>query len=509
MADCEVRKIDSNVAGVSFAKEECLKQLPASANWQEMDPNSYSDWGADVTTVQRETINASRQRQKGRMTDLDASGGFNIDVLKDNMRELLEGFFFADTREMPSTQPLNGTTIALTGVLGADKEFLAASGLTRFSAGALLLASGFTKPVNNGLFYVSTVAAGVITVTGTLSDETPTAAAKLEQVGIQAVAGDIDAVYAGGVFSLTSAAFDFTGVPNFYPGAWVFVGGDDAANKFANNTGYARIKSVSESEMIFDDITWSPVSEDGAGKSIRIFGCHSLRNETGPLIKRKTFTFERTLGEDENGTQAEYLRGSVCNELTINIPTADKISADATFVACDVDYRTGAQGLYPGTRKGLRGGDFFNTTSDVYRIKMAIHDDANPNPEALFGYVQEASIAINNNATGNKAIGVLGNFEITVGDFEVSGSITAYFSTVEAVRAIRNNADVGFSVIKAFNNYGVIWDQPLISLGGGRINVTKDDPITIPLDTTAAQSDYGHTLFYGYFPYLPDVAMPE
>lgn len=509
MAECEVRKIDSNVAGLSFAKEECLKQLPASIVWQEMEPNSYSDFGAEITTVQRETINASRQRQKGRMTDLDASGGFAVDVLKNNLSELLEGFFFADTRELPNTKPLNGTTINLTAVSAADKQFKAASGLTRFTAGSLVLASGFTKPLNNGMFLVTAVAAGAITVDGTVADETPTANSKVEVVGIQAAAADINAVFTGGAFSLQSTDTDFTDTPAFYPGAWVFIGGDAATNKFANNTGYARIKSVTASEIVFDDTTWSPVTESGAGKSIRIFLCNSLRNETGALIKRKSFTFERTLGKDSDGVQAEYLRGAVCNELTINIPTADKISADATFVGCDVDYRTGAQGLYAGTRLPVKSGDFFNTTSDVYRIKMAVHDATTTNPEALFGYVQEASIAINNNATGNKAIGVLGNFEITVGDFEVSGSVTAYFSTVEAVRAIRNNADVGFSVIKAFDNYGIVWDQPLISLGGGRINVTKDDPITIPLDTTAAQSDYGHTLYYGYFPYLPDAAMPQ
>ncbi|QZA70457.1 major tail protein [Erwinia phage AH03] len=506
---CETRKIDSNVAGLSFAKEECLKELPSAPVWHEMDPNSYSDWGAEITTVQRETINSSRQKQKGRMTDLDASGGFNIDVLKSNLNELLEGFFFADTRENVSTSPLNGTSIAITAVDATEKQFEAASGLTRFTAGQLLLASGFTKPLNNGLFLVSTVAAGAITVVGTLADEVPTATAKLESVGIQLPSGDISATFAGGAFSLSATATDLTTIAGLYPGNWVFIGGDATALSFANNVGYARIKSITEDEIIFDDTTWSPVTEAGTGKTIQIFTCNSLKNEDKDLIKRKSFTFERTLGEDFDGTQAEYLRGSVCNELTINIPTADKVSADATFIACDVDYRTGAQGLYAGSRVGLSGGDFYNTTSDVYRIKMAIHDPANPNPAALFGYVQEATIAINNNATGNKAIGVLGNFEVTTGDFEVTGSVTAYFSTVEAVRAIRNNSDVSFNIINAFNNYGQIWDMPLISLGGGRISVTKDDPITIPLDTMAAESEFGHTLFYGFFPYLPDAAMPE
>jgi hypothetical protein len=48
--------------------------------------------------------------------------------------------------------------------------------------------------------------------------------------------------------------------------------------------------------------------------------------------------------------------------------------------------------------------------------------------------------------------------------------------------------------------------MPLLSLGDGRLNVEQDQPITLPLDTNAAESKFGHTLLYQSFPYLPTAA---
>jgi hypothetical protein len=126
----------------------------------------------------------------------------------------------------------------------------------------------------------------------------------------------------------------------------------------------------------------------------------------------------------------------------------------------------------------------------------------------LFGYVFEMILAINNNVSSSKVIGVLGAFDASAGDFEVSGSLTAYFTTVAAVQAVRNNSDVALNVIAAQRNAGVVFDIPLLSLGGGRINVEKDAPITVPLESSGAENAAGYTMLYEVFSYLPSVAMP-
>lgn len=508
---CEIVKIDSNITGLSIAEEQCLKQLPTTPEWVRLDPNSYSDFGGELTTMARSPIDPSRQNKKGTVVDMDASGGFNIDLTRTNLNKHLQGFFFADAREPFTTKPMNAVQVPITAVDGAAKTYTFA-GANALAAGQLIYAEGFLNAANNGLKTVASVTAGAVTVVEALVTEVPPASAYVNRAGGALPAGDVSIAVVNGVASLVSTATDFMTFPGLIPGKWIYLGGDAAGSAFVNNRGFARIGVIQENALIFDDVTWPPVNESAAG-AIRFFTGVVIRNEKeAALIKRRSYSLERTLGEGEEGTQAEYLDGAVANELTLNIPQGDKLNVDMSFVACENNYVTGKTGdeLREGSRVPLTGNAAaFNTSSDVYRMKMAVLDPANSNPGSLFGYVTEASISINNNASPIKAVGVLGSVDISVGNFEVGGDITALFTTVDAVRAVRNNADVSFNIIFARDNSGFIFDIPLLGLGGGRLNVEKDNPITVPLEPAGAENKYGYTAQYEYFPYLPNLAMPQ
>lgn len=504
-------KIDSNVTGLAFAEETSLKTLPGSPVWYGLEPNSYSDFGGELSTVARNPINPSRQRQKGVITDLDASGGFNTDLTQSNMQRLLQGFFFADMRQKATTQPLNAAAVPLTAVDADDDEYQAASGLGSFAVGNIVLASGFTNAGNNGICVLTSASATALgTSKALVAEASPPASAKLQAVGFQFSSGDATLTSAAGGVTLATTTKDLTAL-GLTPGEWVFLGGDDAATKFATvSPGYARIRSIAAHAIVFDDTTFTPATDTGTSKTIQLFFGDVLRNEKDTAnIKRRSYQLERQLGSDNVGVQSEYLVGAIPNELTLNIPQANKINADLTFVATDNEQRDGTDGIKGGTRIAVLGENAFNTSSDIYRMRMGIVDPANINGAPLFGYVSEMTLTVNNNVTPAKAIGVIGAFDVTAGDFEVGGSVTAYFTTVAATKAVRANADVNLNVIAAHGNAGFVFDLPLVGLSGGRVNVEKDNPVTVPLDAAAAENVAGYTMMACFLPYLPSVGMPE
>ena len=504
-------KQDANLVGFYKARETSLGVLPASPVWETREPNSFDDLGGEYTKVARRPFSPSRQRKKGAVTDLDADGGYNEDVTQNNMQTPLEEFFFAALRKTPNVVPTAVTSTEFTVADADDAGFL---------VGSLILGKGYALAGNNGVKKVTAVDATAVDVTGLTAEATPPAGAHIKVVGFQFTAGDLEMTAASaGTFLLTTTtqALDVLGL---IPGQWVFIGGGNAGDSFASGgnplTGYARIAvdGITENAIAFDKSTFTPISTDGAGKQVSIYFGDVIRNEEDPdLITRFSSTIERTLGRDDNGIQSEYLTGAVANELTWNSPLANLVNADLSYVAQRASIRNGTDG--PLSRRvgntiiKALGEDAFNTSSNVFRLRLAVIDPATLNPAPLFARVTEWSLTINNNVTSAKAQGVLGGFDTTVGNFDVDGEFTAYFSTVEAIHAVQCNYDLTFDAIYAKQNAGIFIDIPLIGLGGGRLDIEQDAAIMIPVETAAAESAFGHTAMIGWFDYLPNAAMPD
>ena len=484
-----MNKVDSNRTGLRYAQEETLGVLPGSGVvWTPCEPNEYGDFGSEITTVARTPINASRQRKKGVVVDLDASAGFTSDLTQTNLYDLLPGFFFADWRKKAESL----ATAVASGVATVT------SGGASFLAGDLAAGSGFGVAGNNAVHKVTASSGTTITASGFSDEASPPAGAKLKRVGFEFAAGDLTVSVVSGVAGINATVKDLTTL-GLIPGEWVYIGGDAAGNNFAvtANNGFARVKTVVAGRINFDKTTGTMAADSGTGKTIRLYTGDVLKNESDPdLIVVKSYQLERSL----SAAGLEYVVGCVPNQLTINMSTADKVTVDLAFVG--IDSETVAFGAEKaGTRPDIVEAPAFNTTSDFSRLRLESDNTG------LANFLMEASLVIDNGVTPLKALANLGAFDVSIGDFAVSGDITAYFSTLDAVTAVRENADATFDFAFVKDGAGMLFDVPLASLGNARLNVQKDQAIELPISQEAAEhTTLHHTLLCSHFSYLPAVA---
>lgn len=497
-------KQDSNNVGLFVARETTNRVLADPAAFDTREPNSFDDFGGDYKSVARRPFNPSRQRKKGTIVDLDANGGWNEDLTQNNMRSVFDAFCFAAERRKPHAENV--------AAVAASDDYTVASS-TGFLVGSIVLGKNFDNAANNGIHVLNGITdATHVSTADALTDEAASPLQSVEVVGYQFPAADVVATVVGAHYILTSAAINPTTL-GLIPGEWVFVGGENAtANQLAaNQVGYARVYSVSATQIVFDQTTFAAAPDDGVGTTLRIFFGSVIKNEDDPDdIVKYTHTVERTLGRDDDGRQSEYIDGYVYNELTWNSPLTDKVSIDIKGVGMSHTTRTGAEGPVcedgTNTIAAALSEDAFNTSSNVYRLRMAVLDGT-LNPTGLFARVSEFNAKINNNVSGAKAQGTLGAFDSTAGGFDVDIEATAYFSGVGAIATIRENDDVNFNAIYSKQNAAIIMDIPLIQNGGGRLTVDMDKPIMVPLKSMAAESPFGHTILFNFLPYVPTVGM--
>lgn len=502
-----VDSINSSQTGLRFAIEESIGVLPASPVWHPAEPNSYSDFGPQITTLARDPISADRQSKKGMVVGLNASGGFQTDFTQTNIHHLMPAFMFAAYRSKVEV----GGDGEVTGVSSGD--YVAASGMDDFAVGDLVFAKNFDNPTNNGLKEVTGATGTNLTVTpATVDEASPPDAAQLVKVGAEISDLVVDA--SGAFPAITSATFDLTDL-GLTVGEWLFLGGDAAGDQFSNaeNNTYARIRSIASGEIQFDKTLTTMVDE--VATNVHVFIGRLIKNEKEGTIARTTVQLEQDLGvpntDNPGDRQYQYVTGCVANTMDITIGLEDKVMMDLGFLGLDGEQLAAGVGPKTGDRPDLEERDAFNTSSDFAMMRIAPVNLDGSVSTPLFGFLTSVDLSINNNASVNKAIGRLGGFDINVGKFKVNGNITAYFTDVAAMQSIRSNTSITMDFVMAKNNSGVLIDMPLITLGEGVPNIEVDTPVTIPVSFEAASGaqvdpELDTTLQMIFFDYLPDAA---
>lgn len=516
----QVATISSNRSAAYYAVEDSPKTLPGTPDWYELEPNSYGDFGAQVTRVPRQPISADRQLKKGPITDLDASASFQMDITQENFPGLAAGFFRAAVRAKAEL------AIATVDTGGATNDFEPASGGDAYYANDLLYAQGFDDAINNGLHLVSgTPAATEVIVTTNLAENTGQSGT-IRKAGHQFASGDAEIDASGSWPLFITTTKDMTELGLVGAGEWLYIGSDEANTTFATtaNNGWVRVRAVAANALTIDKADAEMSTDNGSGKTIRIyFASRVLKNETTQtLIVQNTYQLERQLGAPDDALpseiQSEYVTGAVPNEFTMTVGTADKVVGDLSFVGMDYETRTGGTGVKSGNRHAVTEADAFNTSSAFKRLRMYVWADGTEFPSNLFTYIQDLSLTLSNNADPNKAVNVLGAASINDGFFQLTGQANAYFNNVAQQAAVRANSDCTLDFVMAQDNatlgnaQGINVDLPLIALGDGQNNVEQNSPMLTPVsiegfDGSKVNSALNHTLWMGWWDYLPDVAV--
>jgi len=511
-----VFKQDSNSTESRWSQETSFKVANGSAVWNLIEPNSFSDAAAKFTKVARSPIKNDRQREKGVLTDLDCAFGFQTDLTQYNSQDLLQGLFRAALR--------NQTTFGGAGQLvsiNGSNQFTAASGLDAFAVDDLVMLRRGSKILGNSnrLLRVTAATATLLTVAETLTAETLPADAVLVKVGVQTGAGDIDVDASQAFPALTSTTFNFLTMANLTPGMSIWIGGDAALSFFPTNpvnNCLARIRSVAANRLTLDKCSkGAMITEAQAGSTIQLFFGRALKNEQQNLAIRPSYQLEMSLNAPNTDfpsqIQSQYFTGALYSQATVNFNQAEKITIDAKFTAADQEVRTGATGLKAGTRPAIEEADAQNTTSDLKRVRLARVINGDEAPTALVAFIKTATINIDNVDQPLKALTVLGAFEMSSGDFTVSGNLDAYFASVDVLSAVRDNLDCTLDMYEFKANSGWALDMPLIALSDASVTPVKDEAIMIPLAFDAASgqaidTNLDYTACLTFFDFLPTLA---
>lgn len=506
--------VKTNRLSLAYAIEQSLGVLPGSPTWKLLEPNDITTWGAQTTKTARDPISPDRQRRKGTTTDLDSTVEFEHDLTREVFLDFIEGFCFASAR-----YPYSGGTDRL-GPLQSGAAFnnLAADGdvtgdsfthdaiSTAMTAGRLLYARGFDTAANNGMKEVdsgSTTTVTEITTTSVLVDETPgnTANATLEIAGHRAATGDL--VWTNATKTLSSTTLDFTTL-GLSPGQVIHIGGLTSSNQFSEGVAYGRIVSIAANAIVFDKLSGTLAADDpGTGETVDLLFGAFIRNVTvtdSDFLER-SFQFELAMPNLGSGgaTRWQYAEGNYGNQVTFQLPLADKAIIEFGFVGTDTENPTSTQATGASTPVETVQTTAFNTSADIGRLRVQQTDET-----GLTTCFKNVSLTLNNQVTPEKCLGTLGATELNTGTYLVDVETQILLTNEDVISAIKDNETVMFDFIVKNDDGAIAFDIPSMTLGGGDLELPRNESVRVNMQGEAFRdATLGYTLGVSTIPAVP------
>jgi len=506
-------RVLTNYLSLAFSVEASIGVLEGTPTWKQLEPNTVGTFGAAVSKMAREPISKNRQRRKGATVDLDSSVEFEHDLTKAAFLDFIEGFTMAS-----ALYPYSGGTTRqgpiqsgalfqdLLAFEGAPDSFKHDALTTAMTEGRLVFARGFANATNNGMHVVDAASAVAETkVTSTdLVNETPSngAGATLEIAGHRFAVGDLEIAVAVGVATLTVTVADFTTL-GLTVGQVIHVGGLLTANQFSAGAGFGRITAIAAKTITLDKLDAALTTDNGVGETVELLFGSFIRNVAvdSSSFAEKYFQFEMALPnlDPAPADMYEYAKGNRANQVTFNLPLADKAAATFGFVGTDTAVPTTVRATNADTPVIPVQTAPLNTTADIARLRVTDLDEL-----GMTTVFKSVSLVLDNQVTPDKSLGTLGAVYMNTGNFLVNLETQVLLTHASVVAAIRNNTTVTMDFILTNEDGAICVDIPAMTLGDGSKELPVNESVMINLAGEAFQdATLGYSLGVSVLPAVP------
>lgn len=488
----------TNRTKIGKARETTYGVVPTSPVFKTLRVTGEPNLSGGPKTVVSNEIRSDRQTTDIILVALEGGGDLDAELsfgaFDDDFEEAVMGTWSAKPTIIVATldteiSDVNTTTLTVANPLG-----------TPFVAGMLVLTTGFTTPANNNI--INRVASNTATTivfpaaSFTVEGAAIPVGAAARVVGFMGASGDIVATLAAGIGGLTSTLLDFTTL-GLVIGEWAKVGGTAAGNKFATAgcNDWVRISAIAAHVLTFDRVPVGWAADAGTAKTVQFF--------TGDVLVNSSTVRSNTIERqylDHSPVSYELLPGEVLDKFSIDAKEQSVPVIKRTYMGAGATASTtrsaGATDIAPPTYAVL------NTSSNVGRIGLNGVNVIGPN------YLRNITIEYNNNIRRQPAIGSLAAVGIGEGQFEVSGTVNAYFGDITIYNQVLANTKTSLDmrvVSAAGNREGMLFDFPSVKWkSGAPVIAGKNQDVMISAGWEAyLDVTYGYTALIQRFYYTP------
>ena len=491
---------DTNRTQFAITKETIFGVVPTNPVFEILRTSGQPGLGEQKETITSGEIRADRNVTDLIQTNVSVSGGFEGELSFGSHDTQIEASLQGIWQNKPMRDNALGQIVTV-----AATEYLVTAG-SNFIAGGLYIATGFADNANNQFFVARALTTNTaITANGLNAEAVPPPTAKIINVGISAGVTNISTTVSPNKIIAPSLNFTAAGYM-LSTGQWIKIGGRDLLNKFATeaNNGWARIKSVSTTELELDIVPTGWAADAGTGKTIYLFTGDYVRNGAA----QNSFTAERQY-LDHNPVTYEILTGLTLSTMSLSLQNQSVVAISYAYEGkkstVSNSRAIGATDIQPPTF------DVFNTTSSVAEFKRTGQPVIAPN------FVMQLDFNVNNNLRSNTAIQNLGPIRIGSGQFEVEGTLNTYFGDKSLLEDILNNVETSLNFtlktkelenlttgITTAHAKAMVFDMPRIEFMSGSPNITgpNEDVMIDSAFKAVVRKDSNYTMQVQRFHFL-------